>query len=416
MGAVYEARQLAMDRTVALKLIRPEIARQPGAAARFYREMQITARIAHHNTIHVYDFGELDGQLFLAMELLRGRSLRQALKCDGPFSLERLIHVCTQILRALAAAHSEHVVHRDLKPDNVMLVDRYGEQDTVKVLDFGIAKLLEQDAAPMTHAGSIIGTPAYMSPEQAQGQTVDTRADLYSLGVMLFELASGRLPFDRRSAPALVVAHALEPAPPLAAYVANIHPALAQLTAELLEKDPDKRPPTARTVEARLLAIGRERRWQRWALHWQARASSIHASRRAVLTLCAALAVLAIVSVLGWRIGMTPQSSLASSPRSHVEIVAPSRSRTATASTESSDVGRELELKPVAGPDLAPPPQAPSGERTDSPVRAHDGDGHVIGPAPATTRPRTQHPARHEPAPPAPAAQQPARDLWNDRN
>ena len=255
MGAVYQARQVAMDRMVALKLIQPEIVRSPAAAARFHREMKLTARIEHANTIRVYDFGETQGQLFLTMELLRGRTLTQVLAESGRLDLGRIVRIATQVTRALQAAHSEGVVHRDLKPDNVMLLDQYGEQDVVKVLDFGIAKSLDEQEPGMTTAGAIIGTPAYMSAEQAMGRPVDQRSDLYSLGIMLYEMASGRVPFTASATTALLVAHATEPPPPLWQVAPDVAPGLAALVEELLRKDPAARPQTARLVEQRLEAL-----------------------------------------------------------------------------------------------------------------------------------------------------------------
>ena len=255
MGAVYQARQVAMDRMVALKLILAELVRSPAAAARFHREMKLTARIEHPNTIRVYDFGETDGQLFLTMELLRGRTLTDVLNQSGRLELPRIVRIATQVTRALAAAHSEGVVHRDLKPDNVMLIEQYGEHDIVKVLDFGIAKSLDEQEAGMTSAGAVVGTPAYMSAEQAMGQPVDQRSDLYSLGIMLYEMASGRVPFRAAALTALLVAHATEVPPPLGHVAPDVHPGLAALVDELLRKDPAARPQTAKLVEHRLKAL-----------------------------------------------------------------------------------------------------------------------------------------------------------------
>jgi len=255
MGAVYQARQVAMDRMVALKLIQSELVRSPAAAARFQREMRLTARIEHPNTIRVYDFGEAEGRLFLTMELLRGRTLAAVLAQSGRLELPRIVRIATQVCRALQAAHSEGVVHRDLKPDNVMLLEQYDEHDVVKVLDFGIAKSLDQQEAGMTTAGAVVGTPAYMSAEQAMGAAVDQRSDLYSLGIMLYELASGRVPFTAPALTALLVAHATEVPPPLAQVAPGVHPGLVALIEELLRKDPAARPQTAKAVEHRLEAL-----------------------------------------------------------------------------------------------------------------------------------------------------------------
>jgi serine/threonine-protein kinase len=256
MGEVYRARQVAVGRMVALKLIHSATVLSVESAARFQREMKLSAKIEHANTIRVYDFGTWQGKLYLAMELVRGKSLRAELEHGKRLDIARIVRIGTQVARGLSAAHAEDVVHRDLKPDNVMLVEQYGERDLVKVLDFGIAKSLsEPDEARMTGQGAIIGTPQYMSPEQSMGQRLDQRSDLYSLGIMLFEMAAGRVPFEAPSITAMLVAHATEPPPALTELSPDVHPGLAQLVAELLQKDPGARPNSAREVEARLHAL-----------------------------------------------------------------------------------------------------------------------------------------------------------------
>ncbi|HEX4416262.1 MAG TPA: protein kinase [Kofleriaceae bacterium] len=251
MGAVYQALQPAMNRMVALKLIRPEMGLKPDAIARFHREMMVTARIEHPNTIRLYDFGEDGGQLFLVMELLAGTSLGQVIDSAGKLALPRIIRIGRQVANALGAVHAHGVVHRDLKPDNVMLLDAYGERDFVKVLDFGIAKSLDEDPQ-LTGTGKPIGTPAYMSPEQAMGRPVDHRTDLYAFGVMLYRMASGRAPFDAPSMVSMLMAHATEVPPPIASLAPEISPALAALIMQLLEKEPEARPANAAEVGARL--------------------------------------------------------------------------------------------------------------------------------------------------------------------
>ena len=197
-GSVYRAEQEGLSRHVALKVIRRDLAAREEMILRFQREMKATARIEHPNTVRLYDFGQTeDGALYLAMELLQGRTLTEALTQDGPMPPERVAHVGAQIAEALWAAHSEGVIHRDLKPDNVMLLERYGRQDQVKVLDFGIARLTHgtADGPSLTTTGAIMGTPSYMSPEQITGQPVDAASDLYALGVVLYRLICGKLPF-----------------------------------------------------------------------------------------------------------------------------------------------------------------------------------------------------------------------------
>jgi hypothetical protein len=254
MGAVYKALQPAMKRMVALKLIRPEMVTKPDAVARFHKEMMVTARVEHPNTIRVYDFGNDNGQLYLAMEFLAGASLHQAIDSAGQLDVARLVRIGTQVANALGAIHGHGIVHRDLKPDNVMLLDSFGERDFVKVLDFGIAKVLDEQVR-LTATGKPIGTPTYMAPEQAMGLAVDARTDLYALGVMLYRMASGRLPFDAPMTGSMLLAHAHEIPTPILTVVPDLPPTLATLIMQLLEKDPDARPASAAEVVARLSSL-----------------------------------------------------------------------------------------------------------------------------------------------------------------
>jgi serine/threonine-protein kinase len=265
MGTVYRARQRPLDRVVVLKLIHRELSADPGVVGRFEREMRVTAAIEHPNTVRVYDFGEIDGQPFLAMEHLAGRSVREVLDKDGAFPSPRLASVGLGVANALGAAHAAGIVHRDLKPDNVILVDAYGEPDFVKVLDFGIARPLEREMGYKTATGVLLGTPIYMSPEQCAGTLVDARSDLYALGVMLYEMAAGRPPFSGASFTAVLVAHATQPPPPLPPLAPDLPAPLVELIMALLAKSPDDRPagaeevgralaPFARSAEARATA------------------------------------------------------------------------------------------------------------------------------------------------------------------
>jgi serine/threonine-protein kinase len=253
MGTVYRALQKPLDRMVVLKLIHPELTRDAGAVGRFQREMKVTVAIEHPNTVRVYDFGEIDGQPFLAMEHLDGRSVRAVLDAEGAFAPARLASVGIGVANALGAAHAAGIVHRDLKPENVMLVDAYGQPDFVKVLDFGIARPPEGEVGFKTATGVLLGTPAYMSPEQCSGAAVDGRSDLYALGVMLYEMATGRPPFVGNSFTALLIAHTSAAPPPLAGRARDLPVPIEQLITRLLAKSPDDRPATAEEI-VRVLA------------------------------------------------------------------------------------------------------------------------------------------------------------------
>ncbi|HEY8088714.1 MAG TPA: serine/threonine-protein kinase, partial [Polyangiaceae bacterium] len=203
MGAVYRARQVALDKTVAIKVLHGEHADDPAFAARFQREAKAASRMNHPNSMQVIDFGqEPDGLLYIAMEYLDGRSLHRVLREDPRLRPARMGDIVMQTLAALAAAHDMGVVHRDLKPENIMVLlgadDDGRARDIVKVCDFGIAKITDSRAykgtgdrdsnAPVTTAGFLVGTPEYMSPEQGRGDKLDARSDIYSMGVVLFEL------------------------------------------------------------------------------------------------------------------------------------------------------------------------------------------------------------------------------------
>jgi serine/threonine-protein kinase len=254
MGSVYRARQLNVDRPVALKLLRPDAAGGPEAIARFREEMRATSRIEHPNTIRLYDSGEHAGRLFLVMELIDGPTLRRVIDKEGPQPLSRALHIGLQIANALGAAHDRGIVHRDLKPDNIMLVDVYGNGDFVKVVDFGIAKSLDQLRPHLTVTGTVIGTPAYMAPEQAAGEPPDLRTDLYALGIILYEMVSGVVPFQKATTVSMLMAHASEPPPPIETRVPNLHARLAGLIMRLLAKPREERPRSALEVASELEA------------------------------------------------------------------------------------------------------------------------------------------------------------------
>jgi serine/threonine-protein kinase len=219
MGVVYEAEHVALGKHVALKLLRDDFTRKQDLVERFKQEARSASIIGHENIIDVSDFGEMPGGgIFFAMEMLRGEDLADVLKREGRLPLQRTYRIVGQICRALHAAHQKGIIHRDLKPENVFLVTRGEQQDFVKVLDFGIAKMttLDGEGRRLTQTGVIFGTPEYMAPEQARGQRLDHRADVYAVGVMTYEMLAGRVPFTGESFMAVLTKHMFDAVPTFA--------------------------------------------------------------------------------------------------------------------------------------------------------------------------------------------------------
>ena len=253
MGRVYRARQLSMDREVAVKLLRPERGDDKNAEERFLREAKVFSTLRHPNTVTVYDFGRTpDGALYLVMELLVGKPLSEVLAQQGRLSPARLKRIYDQICDSLAEAHAAGLVHRDLKPENVFLLEGEGHRDTVKVLDFGIARMRDSSTNKLTRTGTTVGTPTYMSPEQVQGQPVDGRSDIYSLGVMMYELLVGSPPFDGPTPESVLVKHVIAPPPKLSDVAPEVAPAIGVLLQSMLGKEPSTRPSDVVTLQRRL--------------------------------------------------------------------------------------------------------------------------------------------------------------------
>jgi eukaryotic-like serine/threonine-protein kinase len=255
MGVVYRATHIHIDTEYAVKVLNPELVSNQTAIERFRLEAKAAGRIRHPNAVQVTDFGITpEGVVYLVMELLAGSSLRKLLDETAPFRVERVREILLQICGAVEAAHHKGIIHRDLKPDNI-LVSQSNGQETIKVLDFGIAKLKEQAAfpalkAPLTQAGTLIGTPEYMSPEQCQGHALDPRADVYSIGVMLYEMLSGQLPFSGTGTIDIVFKHLYEPVRPLRELVPELPSAVEDVVLRALQKAPEQRQASAAQLSA----------------------------------------------------------------------------------------------------------------------------------------------------------------------
>jgi tRNA A-37 threonylcarbamoyl transferase component Bud32 len=245
MGAVYEAEHVGLDKRVAVKFILDRFGDDREALHRFHREARAASRVGHANIVDITDIGEAeDGKSFLVMEYLEGNDLGQVLQATGRMDPSRAVHIVGQVLRGLAAAHGEGIIHRDMKPANVFLTERGGVSDFVKIMDFGISKVVAaRDArVRLTETGVAMGTPIYMAPEQAEArQDIDHRVDVYAVGVMLYEMLGGAPPFNAGSYVALVQLHVSAPPPSLAARRPDLPRELVRAVHKALEKDPGKR-------------------------------------------------------------------------------------------------------------------------------------------------------------------------------
>ncbi len=265
MGIVYRAEHMKLGRQVAIKLLKPEFASNPMAVRRFFDEARVVNRFNHEHIVQIEDFIDAEGsEKYYVMELLKGQSLTELQAALGAVPLSRAVAIMAQVAETLAAVHEQEVVHRDLKPDNVFLIQRSSTTDFVKLLDFGVAKLSsgpEGRSAGSTAAGTLLGTPEYMAPEQLAGKAVDARADIYSFGIIMFELcAGGHRPFVAKSFGEMVIQHMTVPPPDPNEHsrVGALPPALAELILHCLEKEPNKRPASMREVHGRLLALAGE--------------------------------------------------------------------------------------------------------------------------------------------------------------
>lgn len=251
MGAVYLARQERIDQSIAIKVLRARAARSDETVGRFHREAKVIGMMSHPNIVRVLIFGQLSSLLYMAMEYVEGHELQQTMEA-GLLSEVRVIKIMKQALSALAEAHDLGVIHRDLKPENILLTEFRGEKDFVKILDFGIAKILQGDESdsddhsvdemPLTQTGIVYGTPYYLSPEQARADELDPRTDIYSLGCILYELMVGQKPFDGATAAEVVRRQAFEePIPAERANPERVSQTMARIIKRAMAKDRDQR-------------------------------------------------------------------------------------------------------------------------------------------------------------------------------
>jgi predicted Ser/Thr protein kinase len=342
MGTVYRATHLGLERPVAVKIIKPEFASDPDVADRFMREARTMAKLRHPHAAMIFDAGNLpDGRHFIIMEFVEGSTLSETLEREGRFTPERAVRIASDICEVLADAHNLGIVHRDLKPSNIMLNER-----GVCVLDFGVAKVLATSAdVTHTHAttgsGVIVGTPRYMSPEQCLGQRVGARSDLYSLGVLLYEMLTGRPPFTDPLASAVLVKQATAPPPPLPKLRDDIPRALVVAVHTLLAKRPDDRPPNARAAQKLLeKSVVKPPSAENQTQPFSSTVAALSVKRSAFFRAVTPLAMIALLGLgfLAWGRGAETKQTMATTGES-----APASAPAATASLDSSFTGAPMQ-------------------------------------------------------------------------
>ncbi len=389
MGIVYRAVHPLIGRKVAVKVLRPEIAASPEQAERFLKEAQALSAVKHRGIIDIISFGTIpDGRQYMVMEFLEGESLEAVLQREGPMSPARALALFDEILDALSAAHKVGVVHRDLKPANVYISLQSNGSRTVKLVDFGLARRAElSDLHRFTGKASLLaGTPQYVSPEQAKKQLATPRTDLYSLGVMLFEVLSGTLPFEAPTVIELLQAHLTRPPPRLSSRVDGAPAALDELVDQLLAKAPEQRPASAEVVRTSLQRIARGLREQETVVaHLPGPRSTAKVpegpatdvelpapkrTRPVIPFAIGALAALLVAVVVLWPRGEQTQTVVAPAPVKPVPVTAsPPAPRPAVEPPPAADPAPEVAPvpPPTTSPKRAPKPKPKTPEPAPPP-------------------------------------------------
>jgi serine/threonine-protein kinase len=272
MGHVYFAEHEMLKRPCAVKLIHPNEAIDPRVLARFEREVRMTARLSHWNTVEIYDYGRTgDGTFFYVMEYLPGLTLEDLLECHGPLPAERVVYFLRQICQGLREAHGIGLIHRDIKPANVFAAQRGGLYDVAKLLDFGLVKpVAETPSARLTQEGSISGTPLFMSPEQARGLAdLDARSDIYSVGALAYALVTGCPPFDGTNSMEVMIAHVRDEVVPPSKHQSDVPADLERVILRCLAKHPEDRFPDVDSLEQAITECAAANQWtQLHAARW----------------------------------------------------------------------------------------------------------------------------------------------------
>jgi serine/threonine-protein kinase len=399
MGTVYRAYDRVLDETVALKILRADVAGTPGMAARFRSEIKLARRVSHWNVCRIYEYGEDDGLQYISMELVEGSTLKEHITREGAPDPERAFALARQVAEGLEAVHQAGVVHRDLKTPNIM-VDQRG---VVRVMDFGIARAAEPEPGRESTTGYVLGSPEYMSPEQARGQPADFRSDVYSLGIVVFEIFAGRVPFRAETPVATLLMH-LEREPPLQGPDAPaLPPRLVPVLARALAKDPGLRYPSAREAAAALRGAGAEIVTERVPARPQPPAAAAPSRRALAIGSGLAVFLAAIVSAAWWR------TQRADAPPAGSPPPAPIATPSATVEPSYTFVPESPEPTPVSSPAVRPTP-APTAPATVPPMSTRF--PATPAPAPATPTPApavepTPLPTPTSTPPPTPAVTKP---------